>query len=415
MEITSAYLKKLANRPGKPWQGNIKFRDPDNPGKYKSISKTFDRATVKTKAQAMTALEAWRAQVLRETGAPDAGKTVSEYVADYISTLEAAKSVEPSTIKGYRGTLEHINDGFPGVQLRDLKPQHVQTWENGLIEDGLSSSTVGKAHRLLKQVCKHAVEVEDLNRNPCDPVKPPQRTRTEPNALDSDGRSKVLGILASMELEPLSVAAYIALFTGMRRGEICALTWKDVDLDRHELTVSKALGAGVGGTYLKTPKTGRGRTVPIHARLSEILARYKSIKYAEWLPANFREEDTPNNEAEFSKQFVLGYPDGRYYNPTRLGKEWQSLAKLFKLTGTEGTPCTFHDLRHTYATIAISEGADVRSVASNLGHANPAMTLNVYASADKEAKRRAAEKVGEALTYKPADVIRFDRTGTDND
>ena len=81
--------------------------------------------------------------------------------------------------------------------------------------------------------------------------------------------------------------------------------------------------------------------------------------------------------------------------------------------GTEGRPCTFHDLRHTFATIAISEGADVRSVAAILGHANVAMTLNVYASADAEAKRRAAEIVGKALEFKPAEVIRLDRTGTD--
>ena len=406
MEITSAYIKRLVNRPGKPWQGNLKFRDPSNRDKYKSVSKTFDRSKVKTKAQAMRALEAWRAQVEQEAAAPDAGKLVAEYVADYVSNLEAAKSVEPSTIKGYRSTLEYIKDGFEGITIRDLKPQHVQAWERGLIDDGLSSSTVGKAHRLLKQVCKYAVEVEDLRRNPCDPVKPPQRTRTEPNALDSDGRAKVLGVLSNMELEPLSVAAYIALFTGMRRGEICALTWADIDLERNEITVSKALGAGVGGTYLKTPKTGKRRVIPFSKQLGEILARYRAVKRAEWVRANFM-EDAPTTDSEFSKQYVLGTPDGRFCNPTRLGKDWQSLSKLYRFIGTENRACTFHDLRHTYATIAIANGADVRSVAANLGHANVAMTLNTYASADAEAKRRAAEKVGAALEYKPADVLQF--------
>ena len=412
MEITSAYLKRLTNRPGKPWQGNLKFRDPNNREKFKSISKTFDRLQVKTKAQAMRALEAWRAQVEREAAAPDAGKFVPEYVSDYVTNLEAAKSIEPSTIKGYRSTLEYIKDGFSGIPMRDLKPQQVQAWERALIEDGLSSSTVGKAHRLLKQVCKYAVEVEDLKRNPCDPVKPPQRTRVEPNALDRAGRARVLDILSSMELEPLPVSAYIALFTGMRRGEICALTWGDIDLEKSEISVTKALGAGVGGTYLKTPKTGRGRVVPYPNQLSEILTRYRAAKRADWIRCNFIDE-APTTDAEFSKQYVLGTPDGRFCNPTALGKEWHSLSKQFKFIGCENRLCTFHDLRHTFATIAIAEGADVRSVAAILGHANVAMTLNIYASADREAKRRAAEKVGAALEFKPAEVIRLDRTGTD--
>ena len=412
MEITSTFLRP--NKPrlskGESYRGVIKYRDAD--GTIKQISTTFDNETVRTASKANAALAAWRKKVEFEHAAPDAGKNVADYVSDYISTLEAAKSVEPSTIKGYRSTLEYIKDGFVGVSMRDLRPQQVQRWERDLIERGLSSSTVGKGHRLLKQVCKHAVEVEDLLRNPCDPVKPPQRTKTEPNALDSDGRAKVLGVLSKMELEPLSVAAYIALFTGMRRGEICALTWGDVDLDRNEIAVSKALGAGVGGTYLKTPKTGRGRVVPIHRQLSEILARYRIVKRAEWMQATFT-DDAPTTDAEFSKQYVLGTPDGRFCNPTRLGKDWQSLSKLCRFMGTEGRPCTFHDLRHTFATIAISEGADVRSVAAILGHANVAMTLNVYASADAEAKRRAAEIVGKALEFKPAEVFRLDRTGTD--
>lgn len=84
--------------------------------------------------------------------------------------------------------------------------------------------------------------------------------------------------------------------------------------------------------------------------------------------------------------------------------------------GTQGKEPSFHDLRHTFATTAISEGVDVKSVASILGHTNAAMTLNIYASADPDAKRRAAKTVSEALERKPKDarVIQL-KTGTDDE
>lgn len=87
--------------------------------------------------------------------------------------------------------------------------------------------------------------------------------------------------------------------------------------------------------------------------------------------------------------FILGDALG-YYHPDRLSKDWASLTKMLGARGTEGRRLSFHDLRHTWATLALAHGMDVKTVSSNLGHANAAMTLNVYASADPDAKRRAA-------------------------
>ncbi len=88
--------------------------------------------------------------------------------------------------------------------------------------------------------------------------------------------------------------------------------------------------------------------------------------------------------------YVVGRGD-RWADPSVLGREWGVFAKLNGVRGTEGRLCTFHDLRHTWATAAVAAGIDIKTVSSNLGHANAAMTLNIYASADPEAKRRAAE------------------------
>lgn len=91
--------------------------------------------------------------------------------------------------------------------------------------------------------------------------------------------------------------------------------------------------------------------------------------------------------------FILGTqePDSRPYNPTQLGKDFGAFCKM------NGFKCTFHDLRHTFATMMISGGTDVRTVASYLGHASMSMTLNVYADADPEAKKAAVSKVDDAF------------------
>ena len=413
MEITSDYLKRLTNRTGKPWQGNLKYRDPENPKRFKSLSKVFDRTTVKTKSQATAALKEWRKEVEAEHAAPDARLTVPEYVSHYIEGLASSGAIERSTANNYRFTLKYIEEGFKGVSMRDLQPSTAKEWEDSLTGRGLSPSTVGKAHRLLKQACEHAVELGDLLRNPLDTVKPPKRPRCNANALDEDGRAKAFDMLSRMELKPVSVAAYIALFTGMRRGEICALRWSDVSFERLEITVSRAFGMDNGSAYLKAPKTEKRRVIPIHPQLAFILEAHRTSmkesrnKYCDGLKLTV-------SEADFAKLYIIGKVDGTPCNPALLGKEWHTLSRIFDLRGIEGKPCTFHDLRHTYATVAVSEGADVKSISSNLGHSSVRVTLDVYASEDPTAKRRTADMVGEALKAVAADVIPFDRTGTDN-
>lgn len=356
--IVGATVRRL-DRPHKPWQGCIRYSDG------RRISKVFPWQTVQTKSQAIKALGEWRSEVEGNSSATP----LPDYCDAYLEML--SPSLEKSTLSGYSQSIKHVKE-LGNIPLSAIEPRMVQAWEKDMTARGLSSSTVGKAHRLLKQICKHAVNVGDLIKNPCDPVKPPKRDAPSPNALDSKGRARLMSLLESMNPCPLRTAAYISLLTGMRRGEVCALMNSDIDLEHMEIHVRRSIGIGSGGAYIKAPKTYAGkRAIPITERLKTALT------------------------ASQGQTYVLG--GDTFYNPTRLGREWAAFAKSFGIIGTEGRVCTFHDLRHTYATVAISNGADVRSVASILGHSSAALTLNVYASADADAKRRAAEIVGNSI------------------
>lgn len=354
--IVGATVRRL-DRPHKPWQGCIRFSDG------RRISKVFPWQAVRTKSQAIAALGEWREEVER----PSSSRMLAEYCSAYVD--EIAHGLEPSTLDGYRHSLKHVAE-IGDVAVSALTSGHVARWEASMLARGLSSSTVGKAHRLLKQVCKHAVDVGDIAANPCASVKPPRRSSAGPNALDARARARLMSLLGEMEPCALRTASYIALLTGMRRGEVCALRWDDFDWDRMEVRVARSVGIGRGGAYLKAPKTETGkRTIPVPERLRTAVMA--------------------------SQGYVLG--GETFYNPTRLGKQWTAFAKAFGIIGVEGRVATFHDLRHTYATVAIAGGADVRSVAGILGHADAAMTLNVYASADADAMRRAAEVVAASV------------------
>lgn len=383
----------------------------------------------RTKTEARRILNAWHEQMEAEHATPDASKTVAEYVADYITTRERQGRLEESTLHDYRRTAKYLDYGegasIGGIVMRELTPRQVQAWESALFECGLSGTTCLKAHRLLKQVCKYAVEIDDLPKSPVRGFDAPSRSTGKPNALDADGRRQAMLALGSMEPTPVTIAAELALYTGMRRGEICALTWADVDLDGVEwsstnergpkLRVTRSLGDAAGGSYLKEPKTEKGRRViPLGGGIVDTLKTRRARMWAEWADA-MQEAGHMPKEATFSTLYVIGWTNGDYYDPDTLTKQWRELAKQIGLVGTQGRTPTLHDLRHSAATMLITRGVDVATVSAILGHEQISTTLDMYTSSDNAAKRGAVMVAAADLdTARAGDVLPFvPRTGTE--
>ena len=376
----------------KKWRGKLIWRDADN--KRHWIVRTFQQSGKRAAYSEFLQWveeeeEAWRKKLTEGDISEISRMNVPDYVSSFIDSKEGAKVLEPATIKSYRSTVKYISNGLDGVELRELNARMVNDWMADLLSSGLSSLTVGRAYRLLKQACKNAVFDGVLEKNPIDALKPPKRINKNPgiNSIDIAERTRLIESLNSLELTSVSVAALIALYTGMRRGEVCGLQWRDLDKDNRVIWIRRAVSEGQHGHYLKSPKTDKVRDVALPDTLLGILTRWKKIQAANL--AN-------NLSRQMNDTFIIGDAIG-YYSPTRLTKEWNSLVKLLGIKGAEGRPPTFHDLRHTWATMFLANGGDVKTAASNLGHANAAMTLNIYASADPDAKRRAADIVEAAI------------------
>ena len=258
----------------------------------------------------------------------------------------------------------------------------VNDWMAAMTGDGYAPKTHAKAFRLFKQALKWAVAQDLITKNPCDFCKPPKHVKTPINALNREDRTRMVRLAVAAQPSPLDMAIVLALTTSMRRGEVCALRWSDLG-DDGTVTVSHALGNAESGFYLKEPKTQSSRrTIPLTRHTWQALRdmRAESIRKM----AAFGLSGDP---------FVLGTqePDSRPYNPTQIGKDFAAFCKI------NGFRCIFHDLRHTFATMMIAAGTDVRTVASYLGHASVSMTLNIYADVDPDAKKAAVSKVNDCF------------------
>ena len=446
-ETRGSYSPGSVRKRGDRWQLQLRYRDSAG-GKWRTASNLTDIKCQSTgnagERTAKKALAEWRAAFIEAheaelaeaaRGATLTASTTAEYVAAYIDTLDRLGR-EGSTIAGYRRMEKYVRDGAPlsadspedvapltigQIPLDDLSREAIQAWLNDMAER-LAPVTVKKALTVLRAALKNACRDGRLSSNPADYVDPPAMRKAAQNPLTDEQQRALLADLdaytAKHPEDPSRLALKTALLTGMRQGEICALRWADVDLGRGTIEVKQAIGrrgdafkSGNASYYLKEPKNGGSRReIPIPATLAKDMAERRRNVQAKCMAEGVR----------FSAElYVFGSIDGDFMNPHGLWMKWKRISKRLGLVGLDGNPPKFHDLRHTFATTAIKHGMDVKTLSSILGHANAAMTLNIYASADPNAKRAAMDRMGDfydRLTSegpREADVLTYRATGTE--
>ena len=419
----SAFLRGNAKN---GYKGVLKYKD--HAGAWKQRQKKL-AATGKREAQ--KELDAWRAEMERvaleeqeQSKNPARYTTVADYIAAFIA--ERAQSVTPTTVSGYKQLLNNvIAPAFEGVALADLEPAKVASWLTSERERGrYTAVTMRKAFMLLKSAMKQAVERDELPRDPTRTVKAPKPDEGKPNALDERGRGKVAAFVDIEPTDPVSIAIRLALFCGLRRGEICGLRWRNVDTKGLTLRVVESVGIAskadlrgnatnldFSGLYIKEPKNKKSaRVVSFPESVGRALSARRAAMLEECLKAGVPFDDG---------MFVCGDVEGKPMHPHQLYRRWTATAEALGLVGTQGNAVTFHDLRHTYATTAIAHGIDVKTVSESMGHTNAAMTLNRYASADPDAARRASETLERAFESERraaigvGAVVELKQTGTE--
>ena len=428
-KVSNCSIFKDTNR--KVWRASFKWYDKEEKRHTKSTVLSNEsgepipciQSTNKNKSAAERAALKWYTEATESLRVESeleelTNLTVSEYAQKYLKGAELGNEVEPSTLRGYYSSSKYLDYPFNNINLstikmKELTPAQVEEWKQALMQErGLSSTTASKHFRFLRMLCIEATTLGHISRNPTDRVKAPKKVLRKHHGADTETTRAILSTLNEMNPTPIQTAACIAIYTGMRRGEITSLQWCDVDLKAKTIHVREATGSGIGGTYQKQPKNNSSiRTISFTDTLKGILQERKNKMLEDCISVGITDLE------RFNQMYVIGKTDGTITTPHTITHQWRALADLQGWKGITGQPLTFHDLRHTNATQAIKAGADIVNVSKNLGHASVKMTLDVYASADPEGNRIAAQKLDELITpveKEEAEVITL-KTGTDQE
>jgi integrase len=294
----------------------------------------------------------------------DAGTlTVGEYLTRWLKD-SVRGTVRPSTFEVHRHMIEpHIVPTLGRLKLKDLNPAHVRGFYREKLDSGLSAATVRKMHSVLHKALKQAVLDGLIPRNVCEAVKPPKVERKEIAPLDREQAKALLEVARGDRLEALYV---LAVHTGMREGELLGLKWDDVDLEAGVLRLRRALVREGGKTALgdlKTPKSRR--SVRLTRAAAEALRGHLERQLADMERMGSLYQ--PGG-------LVFATESGTLINPSNLRN--RSFKPLLKRAGLPDI--CFHDLRHTCATLLLSQGTHPKLVQELLGHATIAMTLDTY-------------------------------------
>jgi integrase len=248
---------------------------------------------------------------------------------------------------------------------------------------GLSPRSVHHMRRILSKAMKQAVTWKRIIANPVTDAQSPKVERKKMLAYDP---AQTVQLLDALKETRLYIPVLLAVKAGMRRGEILALRWRNVELgdNLREISVVESAEQTKTGVRYKSPKNGKSRTVAMSASLVADLKAHKIRQAEEQLRVGVR----PDNDS-----FVVAQYDGKPLQPRSLSHEWTRLVKKI-----EGLPyIRFHDLRHSHASQMLKAGVHPKVASERLGHSSIGITLDLYSHVMPGMQADAAEAVDAAL------------------
>lgn len=398
---------------------------------------TFRPDPNKTEKQNQKALEAFAfefEQKVRSGKYLDGEKLTFQAFVEIWQQDYANQHLEASTLSLYKHLLQlHILPVIGNIKLSKLQPNQLNRLYNTLAAErkdgkpgGYAPKTIKHVHNLISAIYSAAVKWNVVFDNPCDRVEPPKQTPTRDKVkyftieqterfigllekdfsttykahdrTDDTGKSYHVSEYSETRRIPTQFKLFflLAIYGGMRRGEIIALEWSDIDFNNNAVSITKSTTIVNGKPLTKAPKTPSSvRTVSIPASVMEIAKewrteqlRYRMAMGSQWIG---------ENHVFIQWNGKQMYPDTPYNTFKRIIRRYNETAK----NDSDKLPdIPLHGLRHTSATLLISQNIDVRTVSGRLGHAQTSTTMNIYSHALKEMDEKAANALDDLLSRK---------------
>lgn len=310
----------------------------------------------------------------------DGKTTVSDFMRRWLNN-HVAVNTRPKTQQFYEMVNRLYVEPVIGDRvLKNLTPEDIQKVIRGVLIKGLSPTTARRVYATLHSAFESAMRWGLTFRNVCDAVSAPRESEhniTPPDIATSNT------LLQKAQETPYGTPIWVLAYTGMRRGEVCALTWEHVDLESKSISVTGSVGRINGKLTISPPKTSFSkRLIQIDSTTVNLLEEHK-VRQAEVQSALGAAFGGPN--------LVFATPTGAILDPDTLTKTWQRICRK------QGLTYRLHDLRHAHATVLIEKGTPVNTVQKRLGHSSPSVTLGVYAHVSPIMDRDAADAFEKAM------------------
>jgi len=312
---------------------------------------------------------------------PSERLTVAAFLVRWLATIKPA--LRPNTYRRYEQFVRmHISPALGRITLTKLTPDQLQELYAAKLEAGLSPTTVRHLHAAAHKALKQATRWGLVARNVATVVEVPRMVRHEMATLTPEEAQRVIEAARG---ERLGAVYTLALTTGMRRGELLGLRWRDVDLERGAVQVRASLQWTKEGPAFAEPKTERSRRQITLAKIAIDTLRAHRLAQAE--------ERLRRGPAWEDNDLVFANEVGRPVYPNNMVR--RSFEPLLKRAGVRRV--RFHDLRHSAATLLLAEGVHPKIVSEMLGHSQIAMTLDLYSHVTPTMQRQAADAMDVVL------------------
>lgn len=352
--LPSGHVFRRRGARGDVWYA--KYRPPDGRQVQRRIGPAWtERGRPAAGYFTKRTAEEWLADVCDQArrgslpGMVRTGATFADAVAEYMRWLEHDRERKPSTLRDYQSIIRaHLLPQFGQMRLEDITTEQVERWSAELSAGPMSNRTRLKILTVLHGVMQRAKRVWKLPRNPVSDVeKPTQRRGSEIEVFSPE---EVMALVREADGEQDAAIYLTAAFTGLRRGELVALRWREVDFVRQHIRVAASYGEG----RLTTPKSGKARSVPMAPQVAEALARL-------------------NQREGYIAEDDLVFPGiaGGYLDASALYRRYKAA-----LGRAELRDLRFHDLRHTFGTQVIGNPrVSILQLKEWMGHADVQTTM----------------------------------------
>ncbi|GAB6138012.1 tyrosine-type recombinase/integrase [Halanaerobaculum tunisiense] len=379
-------MAHLRKRGKNSWQICIeKGRDPIT-GKRKRIYKTVNG----TKKEAEKEMHKLAHEV--ETGAyiEPSEMTVKDFLLQWFEDY-CESNLAPSTLESYEIIIKsHLIPALGNIKVSDLEPMHIKRYQTHKLkkgrrdgkEGGLSKRTVQYHHRVLSKALKHAVKWRVIDTNPAEVIEAPSPDTPEIKALTQEEVNKLLDKAEGWVYDLI----YIAVFTGMRRGELLAMRWNDIDFSEQIIQVKQSVTKVTGKDLeFRKPKTKSSiRPINVDDDIIKILNR--------------RKKEQKQNKLRLGGKYNTKYNlvfckvNGDPFLPQYATRKFNAVAEKADLEEFR-----LHDLRHTHATLMLKADVHPKIVQERLGHSSINQTLDTYSHVIPSMQKEAVKKLKNTL------------------